>query len=193
MIEIGGRPILWHIMKMYSGHGVNDFVVLCGYKGYLIKEYFSNYFLHMSDVTFDMKNNSMVVHRKQAEPWTVTLLDTGALSNTGGRLLAAKKYIENEEKFCFTYGDGVSDIDITKSIEFHNNHGKKATITGVVPPGRYGALITSKDLVAAQAWERLIEIPSQYQGSFTKRLNIQKIVPFNYLDMGRKYVSRGDR
>ena len=176
----------------YSGYGVNDFVVLCGYKGYLIKEYFSNYFLHMSDVTFDMKNNSMVVHRKQAEPWTVTLLDTGALSNTGGRLLAAKKYIENEEKFCFTYGDGVSDIDITKSIEFHNNHGKKATITGVVPPGRYGALITSKDLVAAQAWERLIEIAFQYQGSFTKMLNIQKIVPFNYFDMGRKYVSHGD-
>ena len=147
MIEVGGSPILWHIMKMYSSHGVNDFLILCGYKGYLIKEYFSNYFLHMSDVTFDMKNNKMIVLRKMAEPWTVTLVDTGEFSNTGGRLLAAKKYIENEDDFCFTYGDGLSNIDITKSIEFHSNHGKKATITGVVPPGRYGALITSNDQV----------------------------------------------
>ena len=147
MIEIGGRPILWHIMKMYSSHGINDFIILCGYKGYLIKEYFSNYFLHMSDVTFNMTNNKMTVHREKAEAWTVTLLDTGTLSNTGGRLLAAREYLEDEEDFCFTYGDGVSDIDISKSIEFHNKHGKKATITGVVPPGRYGALITSGDQV----------------------------------------------
>jgi len=147
MIEIGGRPILWHIMKMYSSHGINDFVILCGYKGYIIKEYFSNYFLHMSDVTFDMTNNKMIVHRKKAEAWTVTLLDTGELSNTGGRLLSAKEYIENEEDFCFTYGDGVSDIDIKKSIDFHIKHGRKATITGVVPPGRYGALVTCNDQV----------------------------------------------
>jgi len=166
MIEIGGLPILWHIMKMYSTHGVNDFVVLCGYKGYLIKEYFSNYFLHMSDVTFDMKTNNMVVHRKQAEPWTVTLLDTGVSSNTGGRLLAAKKYIENEENFCFTYGDGVSDIDITKSIAFHNKHGKKATITGVVPPGRYGALITSKDEVTEFSEKPSGDLGSLINGGF---------------------------
>jgi glucose-1-phosphate cytidylyltransferase len=147
MIEIGGRPILWHIMKIYSSHGVNDFVILCGYKGYLIKEYFSNYFLHMSDVTFDMTNNKMVVHRKKAEPWTVTLVDTGDLTNTGGRLLSAKKYIKDEEDFCFTYGDGVSNIDIMKTIKFHKKHGKKATITGVVPPGRYGALVTANNRV----------------------------------------------
>ena len=147
MIQIGGRPILWHIMKMYSAHGINNFVILCGYKGYLIKEYFSNYFLHMSDVTFDMTKNKMIVHRKQAEAWTVTLLDTGEFSNTGGRLLAAKKHIEEEEDFCFTYGDGLSDIDFKKSIEFHKKHGKKATITGVVPPGRYGVLVTSNDRV----------------------------------------------
>ena len=147
MIEIGGRPILWHIMKMYSHHGVNDFVVLCGYKGYVIKEYFSNYFLHMSDVTFDMSNNEMVVHRKKAEAWTVTLIDTGELTNTGGRLLAARSYIEEGENFCFTYGDGVSDIDIAQTIKFHESHGKKATITGVVPPGRYGALVTNQDQV----------------------------------------------
>ena len=147
MIEIGGRPILWHIMKMYSSHGITDFVILCGYKGYMIKEYFSNYFLHMSDVTFDMVNNKMIVHRKKAEPWTVTLVDTGDGSNTGGRLLAAKKYIEGEEDFCFTYGDGVSDVDISKTIDFHKKHSKKATITGVIPPGRYGALLTSGNQV----------------------------------------------
>ena len=147
MIEIGGRPILWHIMKMYSAHGINDFVILCGYKGYVIKEYFSNYFLHMSDVTYDMTTNKMIVHRKKAEPWTVTLLDTGEHSNTGGRLMAAKEYINDNEDFCFTYGDGVSDLNISKSIEFHKQHGKKATITGVTPPGRYGALVTSDNEV----------------------------------------------
>ena len=147
MIEVGGRPILWHIMKMYSHYGINDFVILCGYKQFVIKEYFSNYFLHMSDVTFDMSTNKMKVHNKKAEPWTVTLVDTGEASNTGGRLLAAKEYIEEEEDFCFTYGDGLSDIDIGKSIAFHRKHGKKATITGVTPPGRYGALLTDGDSV----------------------------------------------
>jgi glucose-1-phosphate cytidylyltransferase len=148
MIEIGGRPILWHIMKMYSHHGINDFVILCGYKQYMIKEYFSNYFLHLSDVTFDMTNNKMIVHRKKAEAWKVTLVDTGEYSNTGGRLLAAKSYIDEDEDFCFTYGDGVSNVDISKSIEFHRHHGKKATITGVTPPGRYGALVTSGNEVS---------------------------------------------
>ena len=140
MIEIGGRPILWHIMKMYSAHGVNDFVICCGYKGYLIKEYFANYFLHMSDVTFDIASNSMEVHEQKAEPWRVTLVDTGERTLTGGRLKHVAKYVENEEAFCFTYGDGVSDVDITQGIKFHQQHGKLATITSVQPPGRYGAI-----------------------------------------------------
>lgn len=140
MVEIGGKPILWHIMKQYSAHGINDFIICCGYKGYVIKEYFANYFLHMSDVTFDMKNNEMKVHEKRAEPWTVTLVDTGDSSMTGGRLARAADYIKDEEAFCFTYGDGVSDIDIGKTIEFHKKHGKKATLTAAFPPGRFGAL-----------------------------------------------------
>lgn len=140
MVEIGGRPILWHILKMYSHHGVNDFVICCGYKGYIIKEYFANYFLHMSDVTFDMRNNRMEVHNKRAEPWNVTLVDTGDDSMTGGRLLRVADYIRNEEAFCFTYGDGVGDINISACIEFHRNHGKAATLTATYPPGRFGAL-----------------------------------------------------
>jgi glucose-1-phosphate cytidylyltransferase len=140
MVEIGGKPILWHIMKMYSHHGINDFVICCGYKGYVIKEYFANYFLHMSDVTFDMANNRMEVHQKRAEPWSVTLVDTGDESMTGGRLRRVSKFVEDEEAFCFTYGDGVADIDIAASIAFHRAHGKAATLTGVFPPGRFGAL-----------------------------------------------------
>jgi glucose-1-phosphate cytidylyltransferase len=140
MVEIGGKPILWHIMKLYSAHGVNDFVICCGYKGYLIKEYFANYFLHMSDVTFDMTTNSMEVHERKAEPWRVTLVDTGDDTMTGGRLKRAAQYIENEEAFCFTYGDGLSDIDIAAGIAFHRAHGKLATVSAVQPPGRYGAL-----------------------------------------------------
>lgn len=140
MIEIGGKPILWHIMKIYSGHGVNDFVICCGYKGYLIKEYFANYFLHMSDVTFDMQDNKMEVHQRNAEPWKVTLVDTGDETMTGGRLKRVAKYVKNETEFCFTYGDGVSDIDIAAQIAFHRGHGKLATVTAVQPPGRYGAL-----------------------------------------------------
>ena len=140
MVEIGGMPILWHIMKMYSHHGINDFVICCGYKGYVIKEYFANYFLHQSDVTFDMRNNTMDVHHKRAEPWTVTLVDTGEDSMTGGRLGRVRKYIENDEMFCFTYGDGVGDIDIGASIAFHKQHGKAATLTATFPPGRFGAL-----------------------------------------------------
>lgn len=140
MVEIGGRPILWHIMKMYSAHGINDFVICCGYKGYVIKEYFANYFLHMSDVTFNMRDNSMEVHNKRAEPWSVTLVDTGEQSMTGGRLNRVRDYVKDEEAFCFTYGDGVGDIDIAETIRFHQSHGKAATLTATFPPGRFGAL-----------------------------------------------------
>ncbi len=140
MIEIGGKPILWHIMKLYSAHGIRDFVICCGYKGYIIKEYFSNYFLHMSDVTFDIANNRMDVHQQNGEPWRVTLIDTGDETMTGGRLKRVTDYIKDEEAFCFTYGDGVADVDITALVAFHQRHGKQATITAVQPPGRYGAL-----------------------------------------------------
>ena len=140
MVEIGGKPILWHIMKCYSAHGVNDFVICCGYKGYVIKEFFANYFLHTSDVTFDMQSNAMEVHSRHAEPWRVTLIDTGENSGTGGRLLRVRDFIENEEAFCFTYGDGVSNVDISRSIQFHKKHGKLATVTAVQPPGRFGAI-----------------------------------------------------
>lgn len=140
MVEIGGKPILWHILKTYSHHGVNDFVICCGYKGYVIKEYFANYFLHMSDVTFDMRSNRMEVHHKRAEPWNVTLVDTGDDSMTGGRLKRVSKYVENDEAFCFTYGDGVGDIDISATLAFHRDHGKAATLTATYPPGRFGAL-----------------------------------------------------
>ncbi len=140
MIEVGGRPILWHILKIYAAHGVTDFVICCGYKGYVIKEYFANYFLHMSDVTFDMRGNEMIVHEKRAEPWKVTLVDTGDDSMTGGRLKRVAEHVKDEEFFFFTYGDGVGDIDIAKSIEFHRAHGKLATMTATYPPGRFGAL-----------------------------------------------------
>lgn len=140
MIEIGGRPILWHIMKLYSAHGVNEFVICCGYKGYVVKEYFANYFLHMSDVTFDMTSNQMQVHERHAEPWKVTLVETGENTMTGGRLKRVAPYIQDEDAFCFTYGDGVADVDIAGEIAFHREHGKWATVTAVQPPGRYGAL-----------------------------------------------------
>ena len=145
MIEIGHKPILWHIMKIYSAHGVNDFIICCGYKGYVIKEYFSNYFLHMSDVTFSMKDNNMKVHQNNAEPWTVTLVDTGEETLTGGRLKRVRDYIKGDEAFCFTYGDGVIDVDITRLLEFHQSHGKQATLTATRPPGRYGALKITTD------------------------------------------------
>ena len=140
MVEIGGRPILWHIMKIYSHHGVNDFVICCGYMGYVIKEYFANYFLHMSDVTFDMNSNEMEVHQKKAEDWRVTLIDTGTHTLTGGRLKHVAKYLNPDEPFCFTYGDGVSDVHIGELIAYHEASKKMATVTAVVPPGRYGAL-----------------------------------------------------
>ncbi len=138
MVEVGGKPILWHIMKMYSTHGVNDFLICCGYKGYVIKEYFANYFLHTSDVTFDLANNRMEVHQRFAEPWRVTLIDTGEQTMTGGRLRRCREYLANEPAFCFTYGDGVSDVDIGKLIRFHAAHGKLATVTAVHTPGRFG-------------------------------------------------------
>ena len=140
MIEIGGKPILWHIMKLYSSHGVNDFIICCGHKGYVIKEYFANYFLHMSNVTFDMQANRMEVHQQHVEPWRVTLVDTGDSTLTGGRLKRVAEYVQNEEAFCLTYGDGLANVDISTEIAFHHAHGKLATVTAVLPPGRYGAL-----------------------------------------------------
>lgn len=140
MVEIGGKPILWHIMKIYSHYGITDFVICLGYKGYLIKEYFANYFLHMSDITFDMSNNQMTVHNQHAEPWKVTLVDTGDHSMTGGRLLRVKKYLQDEDMFCFTYGDGVGNVNIHELVEYHKSHHKLATLTAVTPPGRFGAL-----------------------------------------------------
>ncbi|MBU0689960.1 MAG: glucose-1-phosphate cytidylyltransferase [Gammaproteobacteria bacterium] len=148
MVEIGGKPVLWHIMKMYSAHGINEFVVCCGYKGYLIKEYFANYFLHTSDVTFDMQHNQMEVHQRFAEPWKVTLVDTGENTMTGGRLKRVRDHL-GEEDFCFTYGDGVSDVDITESLSFHRRHGRLATLTGVQPPGRFGVLNITGDHVTS--------------------------------------------
>jgi glucose-1-phosphate cytidylyltransferase len=147
MIEIGGMPILWHIMKIYSAHGVNEFVVCLGYKGYLIKEFFANYYLHTDDVTIDLSRNAIEVHDKRSEPWRITLVDTGADTMTGGRLRAVADHIPDGEPFCFTYGDGVAAIDVSKLIAFHREHGRKATITAVAPPGRFGALEFEGDLV----------------------------------------------
>ncbi len=147
MIEIGGKPILWHIMKIYSSNGINDFIICCGYKGYVIKEYFANYFLHMADVTFNMETNEMEVHQKDAEKWNVTLINTGDSTMTGGRLKKVKDYLDENEDFCFTYGDGVSDVNIRELVDFHKNHKKLATVTGVQPPGRYGALDIEGDKV----------------------------------------------
>jgi glucose-1-phosphate cytidylyltransferase len=140
MVEIGGKPILWHILKQYSAYGINEFVICCGYKGYVIKEFFANYFLHTSDVTFDLQNNAMEVHQRFAEPWKVTLVDTGDSSMTGGRLKRVRRFVEGDEAFCFTYGDGVADIDIGASLAFHKEHGLLGTMTAVQPPGRFGAI-----------------------------------------------------
>jgi glucose-1-phosphate cytidylyltransferase len=147
MIEIGGMPILWHIMKHYSSHGVNEFIICCGYKGYQIKEYFSNYSLHSSDVTIDVENNSLHVHKSRSDPWKITLIDTGLDSMTGGRIKRIKKYVQDDNSFCLTYGDGLSDININKLISFHESHNKLATLSAVTPPGRFGALDISNDKV----------------------------------------------
>jgi glucose-1-phosphate cytidylyltransferase len=146
MVEIGGRPVLWHIMKIYSAHNIHDFIICLGYKGYMIKEYFANYFLHMSDVTFDMKNNGMHVHQNNAEPWRVTLIDTGEETMTGGRLRRVHQYLDDDD-FCFTYGDGVGNVDIKALIDFHHSHGKLATVTATQPPGRFGSLLLDKQEV----------------------------------------------
>jgi glucose-1-phosphate cytidylyltransferase len=146
MVEIGGRPILWHIMKIYSQHGIHEFVICLGYKGYMIKEYFANYFLHMSDVTFDMQKNSMEVHQRYADPWRVTLVDTGETTATGGRLKRVREYVGNED-FCFTYGDGLASVDITRLLDFHRQQGTLATVTAVQPPGRFGALDVERNRI----------------------------------------------
>ena len=140
MIEIGGRPIIWHIMKIYSQHGINEFIICCGYLGYVLKEYFINYFTHMSDLTVDLYNNELEIHKKNSEPWKITLVDTGKETQTGGRLKRVKEYLKGDHEFCFTYGDGLADINLGKLIDFHRSHGKLATITAVSPPSRYGAL-----------------------------------------------------
>jgi len=154
MVEVGGRPILWHIMKLYSQHGINDFVICCGYKGYSIKEYFMNYFTHQSDITINLRDNSTKIHKKRAEAWSITLVDTGATTMTGGRLARVKEYIQDEEEFFFTYGDGVADIDIKATLDFHRAHGKLATLTAVSPPGRFGAFDINDDRV-----ENFVEKP----------------------------------
>jgi len=149
MVEVGGKPLLWHIMKIYSHHGINDFIVCCGYKGYIIKEYFANYFLHMSDVTFDIRQNRMETHQQYGEHWKVTLVDTGETTMTGGRLGRIRNYLADEDAFCMTYGDGVSDVDVTSLIDFHRSHGQLATLTATYPPGRFGALDMEGNLVAS--------------------------------------------
>ncbi len=149
MVEIGGKPLLWHIMKIYSAYGINDFIICCGYKGYMIKEYFANYFMHMSDITFDLANNKMHVHHKRAEPWRVTLVDTGESAMTGGRLLRVREYLKEDAEFFFTYGDGVADIDVAKTLSFHRKHGKLATLSAMCPPGRFGALTIKKNVVCS--------------------------------------------
>ena len=166
LIEIGGKPILWHIMKMYSAHGIRDFVICCGYKGYLIKEYFANYFLHTSDVTFDIQRNEMEVHQRNAEPWRVTLIDTGEETMTGGRLKRIASYLEGEEIFCLTYGDGVSDVNITELIKFHRDHGLQATITAIHPPGRFGALDIHSDQRVTSFKEKPIGDGGMINGGF---------------------------
>ena len=149
MIEIGGKPILWHIMKIYSFYGINDFIICCGYKGYVIKEYFANYFLHQSDITFDMSKNEMKIHQERVEPWKVTLIDTGEQTMTGGRIKRIKEYLDDGEDFCLTYGDGLANIDITKLIAFHKNHDKLATLSAIYPPGRFGALDITENQVTS--------------------------------------------
>ena len=166
LIEIGNKPILWHIMKMYSAHGIRDFVICCGYKGYLIKEYFANYFLHTSDVTFDIQRNEMEVHQRNAEPWRVTLIDTGEETMTGGRLKRIASYLEGEEIFCLTYGDGVSDVNITELIKFHRDHGLQATITAIHPPGRFGALDIQSDQRVTSFKEKPIGDGGMINGGF---------------------------
>ncbi len=180
MVEIGGRPILWHIMKLYSHHDIHDFVICCGYKGYVIKEYFANYFLHMSDVTFDICHNTMEVHERHAEPWRVTLVDTGDDTLTGGRLKRVEAYVRDEEAFCFTYGDGLSDVDISASIAFHREHGRHATLTAVRPPGRYGAIERAGDQVT-----RFVEKPPGDGGLINGGFFVLSPAALDYIEADR--------
>jgi glucose-1-phosphate cytidylyltransferase len=166
MIEIGGKPILWHILKMYSAHGINDFIICCGYKGYVIKEYFANYFLHVSDVTIDLVGNKSIVHNHKAEPWKITLIDTGENTMTGGRIKRIKEFIENDEAFCMTYGDGVGNVDISDSIKLHKAHGKLATITAVRPPGRFGAISFNSDGDVTSFQEKPVGDGAMINGGF---------------------------
>jgi len=177
MVEIGGKPILWHIMKIYSAHGINEFVICCGFKGYMIKEYFNNYFMHTSDVTIDIANNSIDVHNNNSEPWRVTLIDTGESSMTGGRLKRIEKFVKNEDAFCFTYGDGLSNINIKELIAFHKEHGKLATVTAVKPPGRYGALLLEGNEV-----EGFIEKPPGEGGYINGGFFVLSPKVFNLID-----------
>jgi glucose-1-phosphate cytidylyltransferase len=166
MVEVGGRPILWHIMKLYSHYGVNDFIILCGYKGYAIKEYFANYALHTSDVTFDLRTDTMEVHERRAEPWRITLVDTGDDSMTGGRILRVADYLRDEEAFCLTYGDGVGDIDIAASIAFHTEHGRDATMTVMRPAARFGAVVMSDKGQVTSFQEKPVGDGGQINGGF---------------------------
>jgi glucose-1-phosphate cytidylyltransferase len=166
MVEIGGKPILWHILKTYSFYGINDFVICCGYKGYLIKEFFSNYFLHTSDIRIDFKNNNLSIINERSEPWTVTLVDTGEKSMTGGRLRAVKEYIKDEEAFCFTYGDGLADINIKDLIAFHNSNNKLATVTAVNPPGRFGSLVINDKNIVEEFVEKPLGDGSRINGGY---------------------------
>jgi len=177
MVEIGGKPILWHIMKIYSAHGINEFVICCGFKGYMIKEYFNNYFMHTSDVTIDIANNSIDVHNNNSEPWRVTLIDTGESSMTGGRLKRIEKFVKDEDAFCFTYGDGLSNINIKELIAFHKEHGKLATVTAVKPPGRYGALLLEGDEV-----EGFIEKPPGEGGYINGGFFVLSPKVFNFIE-----------
>jgi glucose-1-phosphate cytidylyltransferase len=177
MIEIGGKPILWHIMKIYSAHGINEFIICCGYKGYVIKEYFANYYLHMSDVTIDLKDNSFNFHNSQSEPWKVTLVETGEETMTGGRLLRVREYLKNEKTFCFTYGDGVGNIDITSLLKFHQEQGLTATLTATTPPGRFGALEIDGEKV-----KRFIEKPSGSEGKINGGFFVLNSEVFDLID-----------
>lgn len=176
MVEIGGKPILWHIMKLYAHHGVSDFIICCGYKGYVIKEYFANYFLHNSDITFDLKNNEMQVHGRRGESWSVTLVDTGEATMTGGRLLRVADWLSEEENFCLTYGDGLADINITETIEFHREHGRIATVTAVKPESRFGVLEIENRIVSS-----FIEKPESHLGLINGGFFVLSSDVFKYL------------
>lgn len=185
MIEIGGKPILWHIMKIYSSYGINDFIVCCGYKGYVIKEFFANYFLHTSNVTFDLSSNSLDYHESNAEPWKVTLVDTGDLTMTGGRLLRVRKYLDECETFCLTYGDGLADIDISKLLDFHRSHGKVVTLTATTPPGRFGALEIVNSRIT-----RFIEKPAGSEGRINGGFFVCNPEIFKFIDGDEAILER---